>query len=137
MLFAEFICDMPTTRTKYQAKYANSGMETQAFWTDDLSDQEEAKLLTGLATKIRKRKLETPAILFLEMHKPVSRLAGNALVVFSPFIAPFVGFQNVNDYSRLLMKPGAVEKLILLLEEVEEPEQESDAEPSEQENDSL
>lgn len=109
-------------------------MEIQTFWADDLSDQDEARMLTALATKIRKRKLESVAILFLEMHKPVSRLAGNALVVFSPFVAPFVGFQNVNDYSRLLMKSGAIEKLILRLEEVEEPEQEADSEQSDQED---
>ncbi|MCH8979385.1 MAG: hypothetical protein IH945_09125 [Armatimonadetes bacterium] len=63
-----------------------------------------------------------PAILFLEMHKPISRLAGNALIVFAPFVAPFVGIDNVHNYSRMLMQPGNVEKLILRLEQDPEPD---------------
>jgi hypothetical protein len=61
--------------------------------------------------------MEAPAILFLEMNKPVTRLAGNALIVFTPFIAPFVGMDNVHNYSRLLMERENVERLILKLEE--------------------
>ncbi|MEX2243000.1 MAG: hypothetical protein WD716_04040 [Fimbriimonadaceae bacterium] len=61
--------------------------------------------------------METPAILFLEMNKPITRLAGNALIVFTPFIAPFVGMDNVHNYSRLLMERENVERLILKLEE--------------------
>ncbi|MCH7946015.1 MAG: hypothetical protein IIC73_08405 [Armatimonadetes bacterium] len=63
-----------------------------------------------------------PAILFLEMHKPISRLAGNALIVFAPFVAPFVGIDNVHNYSRMLMQSGNVEKLILRLEQDPEPD---------------
>ena len=103
-------------------------METQALWEDELTEQETEELVSHLAKQIRRRKLEAPAILFLESHKPISRLAGSALVVFSPFIAPFVGFQNVNNYSRLLMEPANVEKLILKLEE--EPEKSTPEEDS-------
>lgn len=92
-------------------------METQALWTEDLTEQETEDLVENLAFQIRKRKLETPAILFLEMNKPVTRLAGNALIVFTPFIAPFVGMDNVHNYSRLLMERENVERLILKLEE--------------------
>ena len=97
-------------------------METQALWTEELTEQETDELLTKLATLVRSRKLEAPAIVFLEMHKPISRLAGNALIVFAPFVAPFVGIDNVHNYSRMLMQTGNVEKLILRLEEDREPD---------------
>ena len=97
-------------------------METQALWTEELTEQETEDLLTRLETLVRERKFEVPAILFLEMHKPISRLAGNALIVFAPFVAPFVGIDNVHNYSRMLMQPGNVEKLILRLEQDPEPD---------------
>lgn len=98
-------------------------MENQALWTEELTEQETEDLLTKLEKLVRERKFEVPAILFLEMHKPVSRLAGNALIVFAPFVAPFVGIDNVHNYSRMLMQPGTVEKLILRLEQDPEPDQ--------------
>ena len=92
-------------------------MENYELWETDLTEEETEELIENLAEQIRKRKLESPSILFLEMHKPISRIAGNALVVFSPFVAPFVGIQNVSNYSQLLTQPGAVERLIVKLEE--------------------
>jgi hypothetical protein len=91
-------------------------MATQALWTEDLTDQETEALLTKLEDQIRRRKLEAPAIMFLEMNKPLSRVAGNAMIVFTPFLAPFVGLDNVHNYSRLLMDRENVEKLICRLE---------------------
>ncbi len=91
-------------------------METQALWTEDLTDQQAEEMLTALEAKIRKHRMETPAILFLEMNKPLSRIAGNAMIVFTPFLAPFVGTENVHNYSRLLMDRENVEKLICRLE---------------------
>ncbi len=91
-------------------------METQERWTEDLTEQETEALLTNLEVQVRKRKLEVPAILFLEMNKPMTRIAGNAMIVFAPFLAPFVGVDNVHNYSRLLMDRENVEKLICRLE---------------------
>ena len=92
-------------------------MATQALWTEDLTEQEADALVAKLADQIRRRKLEVPAVLFFEMHKPVARLGANAMIVFAPFLAPFVGIDNVHNYSRLLMDRENVEKLIRRLEE--------------------
>lgn len=91
-------------------------METQALWTEELTEQETSDLLESLSGLILKKKLEVPAIMFLEMNKPIARIAGNAMIVFSPFLAPIVGTQNVHNYSRLLMNPANVESLIQRLE---------------------
>jgi hypothetical protein len=91
-------------------------METQALWTEELTEQETNELLDNLASQILKRKLEAPAIMFLEMNKPISRIAGNASIVFMPFLAPIVGAQNVHNYGRLLMNSSNVESLIQRLE---------------------
>jgi hypothetical protein len=81
-----------------------------------LTEQETEALLAKLEAAVRKRRMETPAVLFLEMNKPLARIAGNAAIVFLPFLAPFVGTENVHNYSRLLMDRENVEKLICRLE---------------------
>jgi hypothetical protein len=91
-------------------------METQALWTEDLGPQETEALLAKLAAEIRRRRLEAPAILLLETHAPFSRILGNAMIVFTPFLAPLIGIDNVHNASRLLMERSNVEDLIARLE---------------------
>lgn len=62
--------------------------------------------------------METPAILMLEMHKPMANVAAHAAVTFSPFLVPFFGFDRVNDYSRLLSSRENIERLIQELERI-------------------
>lgn len=88
----------------------------RGFWTEELTDEEEEALIERIARQVKKRRLETPAILFLEMHKPVANVAAHAMVGFGPFIAPFVGFQNVDNFSQLLHRPGGLERLIRRIE---------------------
>ena len=92
----------------------------QNFWQEELTPEQENELINNIAQAIHKRKMETPAILFFEMHKPLAGIVGQSVVVFSPFITPFVGFDAVNDYSRVLGSRATVEKLILKLEELRE-----------------
>ncbi len=87
------------------------------LWEDELTAEEETALLNTLEKEIRKRKLEVPAIMFFEMHKPLANIAGHFALATSPFLVPIIGYKNVNDYSRLLSKRENVEKLIVRLEQ--------------------
>lgn len=87
------------------------------LWKDEPSDHEVDSVIDNAAEMIRKRKLEAPAIMALEMHKPLAFLGGHAAVAFSPFLVPFFGFDKVNDYSRVFAKRENVEKLLRKLEE--------------------
>jgi hypothetical protein len=86
------------------------------FWETDLTNTETDEILDKIAGEVQKRRLEVPVVMALEMHKPLARVAGNAGVVFAPFLVPFLGFKNVNDYSRLFNNPENVERLIQRLE---------------------
>ena len=86
----------------------------------DLSPEDRDKLIDELARKIVERGLETPAILFLEMHKPVAFLAGQSLLVASPFLAPIFGMEGVQRYSSLLSSQENVEFLIRRIEDLAE-----------------
>ena len=87
------------------------------FWDEELTEDETETLLRKAAQEISKRKMNTPAILALEMHKPLAYVGGNAAVAMAPFMVPFLGFDAVNNYSRLLSKRENLERLIVMLEE--------------------
>lgn len=90
---------------------------------EPLTDHERDAMIDKIATNIHRRGLETPAILFLEMHKPLSFFASQTLIVTSPLIAPIVGFDRVTSASRLLESRANVELLIQRLEELAETRQ--------------
>ena len=87
------------------------------FWVNEQTEEETQALLDKCANEIRRRQLEAPAIVFLEMHKPVSNVFAHAGLSMAPFLVPLFGFDFVNDYSNLLQKRDNVERLICMLEE--------------------
>jgi hypothetical protein len=87
-------------------------------WMDDLTPQERDDLIEKIAGGVVKRGMQTPAILFLEMHKPLTFVASQSLVVTSPFIAPFVGMGNVQLAAKLIEKRENIELLIDRIEEL-------------------
>lgn len=94
------------------------------FWDSELTEEETEALLNKAAMEINNRKLRTPAILALEMHKPLAAVGGSAAIVFAPFIVPILGFDFVNNYSRLLSKRENIERLVGMIETAgAEPEQ--------------
>ncbi len=50
--------------------------------------------------------------MFLELQKPLAYVGANAALVFAPFTVPFLGFDFVNNYSRLFARRENVERLI-------------------------
>lgn len=86
------------------------------LWKEPLTDEERDKLLEKAAHEITSRKLEVPATLFLEMHKPLAYVGMHAAVAFSPFLVPFLGFDFVNNYSRLFSDKENVELLLKRIE---------------------
>ncbi len=86
------------------------------LWKDELTDEQTDALLDRTAHEIKRRKMEAPAILFFEMHKPLAFVGSQAALVFSPFLVPFIGFDRVNDYTRLFSKRENIESLLKRLE---------------------
>jgi hypothetical protein len=82
------------------------------LWKDELTEAEEEALIEKAALEIERRKLQAPALMFLESHKPLAFLTSQASITFAPFIAPFLGFDFVNNYSRLFAKRENVDRLL-------------------------
>lgn len=81
-------------------------------WSDPLSDADRDAFIGKIAKMIHKRRLETPAILFLESHRPLANIGAHAGMAFSPFLVPFLGFENLRDMTRLLQDRHNVDLLI-------------------------
>ena len=96
-------------------------------WDADLTVEEREQLVEDLAQKVHKRQLYAPAILFLEMHKPVAYLASQSLILGSGFLAPLFGPKNVQQISKLFEKRENIELLVRRIEELQAPEKETAA----------
>lgn len=73
-------------------------------------------LIENLAEKIKQRKLEVPALLFLQMHLPALSVFHTGVLAFEPFLTPFFGLEKLNDYKNLLANRENIQHLIKLIE---------------------
>lgn len=83
-------------------------------------ESDAEKLLEKAAQTIVRRRMEVPAILFLEMHKPLANLIGHAIWVTMPVWAVFFGVATTNELGALLSDPERIERLIQRIEELSE-----------------
>lgn len=86
------------------------------LWAEELTETETEALIEKAAIEIERRGMEAPAVLMLESHKPLSFIASQTSVMFAPFLAPFLGFDFVNNYSRLFADRENVERLLQRIE---------------------
>lgn len=104
------------------AVIACSGNNTtmRTFWEEPLTEEQKREMIDHLAVNIVKRGLGTPAIMFLEMNKPLTTIASSTAIVASPFLVPFLGFDRVDQYTQFFQSRENVERLIERIEEMEE-----------------
>lgn len=90
------------------------------FWKEPLTEAQKQQLIDTLAQQIVKRGLASPAILFLELHKPFAFLGAQAGIVFSPFLAPILSFERLDIYTQLMSERENWDRLIERIEELVE-----------------
>jgi hypothetical protein len=110
------------------------------FWKVELSPEEEKEIIEKAAEEIKKRGMETPAILLLQTMMPMAIIGGQMGRVFTQPFLMFLG----GDYSiqgekitQAFEKSENIERLITLLEDKNfEPHKKIDNETSEKKNES-
>ncbi len=85
--------------------------------------QRREQLIDDLARRAARAHVTAPAILFLEMHKPLAFLGAQFLWAAQPFLALWFNHADVREIARLLEDPISVEQLIERLSESKESEQ--------------
>ena len=76
-------------------------------FTDD-----ERALIVRLTSTIKRREMQTPAILALESSRPLGTLAANATHALSPLLRGIVSPTDLEAATRLMQHPRTVDALI-------------------------
>jgi hypothetical protein len=83
-----------------------------------LPKEKEREVIERIARRIVSYGLEVPAILFLELHKPLANLVGHSLLFAFPFLAPFFGVSALKEATTVLSTEEGIEALIKRIEEI-------------------
>jgi len=77
---------------------------------------EDLALLERVAGRVVELGLEVPAILTLESGRPLSLLAGQAMVFFEPFVQAMFLLPDYRRFSSLVERRETVEALVRMIE---------------------
>lgn len=77
---------------------------------------EDQALLEKLARRVVELRLETPALLTLETARPLSVLAGQAMLFFEPFAQALFRLPDYRRLAALVERREALEALATLIE---------------------
>lgn len=87
-------------------------------WDTPLTESERDSLVETTARKVVERGLSVPAILALEMHRPVAFTLGQGIVAATPLLGPLVGLDRISGITRVLCAPGGIESLVRRIEDL-------------------
>ncbi len=73
-------------------------------------------ILEAVSTRIKERRLENAAVLFLELYKPLHNVAFAASVMSAPIFCLLFGASFEENLRKVLESPENIEKLIIALE---------------------
>jgi hypothetical protein len=83
--------------------------------SDAAPDSDQA-LLDRLAARIVELHLEVPAILALESGRPLSVVAGQAMLFFEPLVQSLFSFSDYRRYAAIIQRRESIEDLIRRIE---------------------
>jgi hypothetical protein len=93
-----------------------------AFALDPLQGSEptedERSVVDRLCRVVVRRRMNVPAIAFLEMSRPLNRVAAQALVFFQPVASLALTGDDYNRFALFLEKPGSIDYLCRRIEEL-------------------
>jgi hypothetical protein len=91
-------------------------------WHADVTEQERERIFSGVLKLVDRWRLHFPVMLALESAGPMSHLAGQTLIVFSPLMATFLpdGIRDVQRLVKLLDDPKNVRDLVERIAQAEE-----------------
>ena len=85
--------------------------------TEDGITEEDRALLAKLSDWLAQRRLETPAILFLESVRPLSFVGAQAMYFLEPFARAIFNVKDYERLARLLERRSNLELLVRAIED--------------------
>jgi hypothetical protein len=80
---------------------------------------EEKALVQKLARKVVRWGLTVPAILSLEVHRPLSFMASQAMHFVTPFVSMFLDAKEFQTLASMLERRETIEDVIVAIEEAD------------------
>jgi len=77
-------------------------------------------IIESLARRVVAKGMEVPAVLMLEVSKPVSFLFSQGMLMLGPILYPFFGMDRVERFAGFLNSRHNVELLIRRIEQLSE-----------------
>jgi hypothetical protein len=96
----------------------------------ELTAERRDEMIEKTARAVVKRRMETPAVAALEMHKPLATIGSTLVMFLTPIAAPFVTWRRCDELAYFLMDRENIERLCLRIEELA---RERDAKKAEEE----
>ncbi len=90
------------------------------FAPAELTSKRRDQMIEKAARAVVNRRLEAPAALVLEMHKPISVIGANLVMLGTPLAAPFLTWRLCDDLALFLMDRGNLERLARRIGELTE-----------------
>ncbi len=84
----------------------------------ELTAERRDQMIEKAASAVVKRRLETMAVTALEMHKPLSVVGANLVLLLTPFAAPFITWERCDELAFFLMERENVERLCARIEQL-------------------
>jgi hypothetical protein len=79
----------------------------------------QREVIERVCQELVRRQLTTPALIFIQMSKPLNYVASQAMLFFSPIVAIVTDAQGYDHFATFLEQRGSVEYLCLRLEAIE------------------
>ena len=90
------------------------------FIIDEIPAAEQQALLQKVATFIVKRRLTAPAVLTLEMCKPLHLIGGQLMIALNPFVQVIFNTTDFQKFALIIEQDQNLERLIQLIEQTSE-----------------
>jgi hypothetical protein len=84
--------------------------------TAELSADERDRILEQAAGQVVRRRLEVPAVMFLEMNRPLSFLASQGLIVLTPLFGTIFGPERMMKLAQLMEDRSNIDRLLQRIE---------------------
>lgn len=91
-------------------------LQTEAKTSPRPDSERREQLIDELVRRAARMNVTAPAILFLEMNRPLAFLGAQVLWTAQPFLSLWLDPTGIGDVARLLEDPASVDELIHRLE---------------------
>jgi len=106
----------PSSQGRWRDKLRHAFAVEPTAEGDATISAESQELANRIADKVARRGMAVPAVMLLEMSRPLNYVAAQALHGLTPLLGSLVGDARVRGFAELLEQRGAVDYLCQRLE---------------------